>query len=225
MILNGPFVRTRRQDLSLSQRQLAEAVGVSTTVIASLEAGTNHESLSVGLVAKLAKALAVEVHDLFARAVPRKTMDTHPHTPSVGALLAETPSLIAVDAIAEALGITLPETNGALADLERRLPAVGMMLHRLNGDVAIRPQATIDPDVRKHLIRKHHARRGLTLTEARVLYRVAQGGVDEGKLSNPDGVALNRLRRAGLVTDDVRPELSEDVAAGLSASLANRVEG
>jgi len=215
MILNGPFVRTRRQDLSLSQRQLAEAVGVSTTVIASLEAGTNHESLSVGLVAKLARALAVEVHDLFAGAVSEWPMDTHPHTPSVGALLAETPSLIAVDAIAEALDITLPEANGALVDLERRLPAVGMMLHRLNGDVAIRPQATIDPDVRKHLIRKHHARRGLTLTEARVLYRVAQGEVDEGKLSNPDRVALNRLRRAGLVSDSGRPTLTDAAQAGL----------
>lgn len=95
------------------------------------------------------------------------------------------------------------------------LLTVGCPFHRHNGDVAIRPQATTDPDVRRRLLRLHQARRGLTLTEARVLYRVAQGEVDEEKLSNPDGVALNRLRRAGLVTEDVRPGLTTDTASGL----------
>lgn len=114
-----------------------------------------------------------------------------------------------------ALGISLPETKSVLDRLEGLLPRVGLVLHRHNGDVAIRPQATTDPDIRRRLLRLHQARRGLTLTEARVLYRVAQGEVDEGKLSNPDGVALNRLRRAGLVTEDVRPGLTTDTASGL----------
>lgn len=37
------------------------------------------------------------------------------------------------------------------------------------------------------------------------------GNIDEARLSNPELLALNRLRRAGLVTDDGGPVLSQEV--------------
>jgi hypothetical protein len=41
------------------------------------------------------------------------------------------------------------------------------------------------------------------------------GNVDESRLSNPELVALNRLRHAGLVTDGGVPDLTADVKASL----------
>ena len=71
-------------------------------------------------------------------------------------------------------------------------------------------------------MRQHHARRGLSLTEARVLYRLLDGPVDEGKLSNPESVALNRLRHAGIATEDVKAGLTEADRRRLAARARER---
>jgi hypothetical protein len=55
----------------------------------------------------------------------------------------------------------------------------------------------------------------LKLTEARLLRDILDRNVNEGRLSNPEQVALNRLRNAGLVTEAVEPDLSADVKASL----------
>jgi transcriptional regulator with XRE-family HTH domain len=60
----GDRVRTRRQDLNLSQEALALKAGINRTYIASLEAGQRNPSLD--LMARLAIALRVDLGDLVA---------------------------------------------------------------------------------------------------------------------------------------------------------------
>lgn len=103
----------------------------------------------------------------------------------------------------------------AIDSLESRLAAVGLSLQRRSGQVAIRTTANLDPEERRRLLRSHQARRGLRLTEARILREVLDGNVDEARLSNPELVALNRLRHAGLVTDDGIPALTAEVRSSL----------
>lgn len=224
MILDVDLVRRRRRDLGISRRQLAKHLGVTVMVVVSIEAGRNHHTLTLGMVGRLAQVLAVQLTDLVRR--PDSTADSGPSqdeggendlVAQLGALLLETSVLTPVEALADALGTRLPAVWEALGLLDRQLWPAGLMIHRLNGDVAIRKQATTDRAAMRRLLRAHQARRGLSLTEARVLRRVMDRDLDEGKLSNPDQVALERLRKSGLVTDDRYPALTREVASGFAA--------
>jgi transcriptional regulator with XRE-family HTH domain len=202
MILDGALIRRRRQELALSHRELARSLGVTSIVVFAAEKGTNHDALSLGFVVKLAAALAVDVVDLVGG--------------SAAVAGADEPALTATEALGEALG-SRSERRGRLWDILRQCcRRRGWCLQRRGADVAIRAQAGTSSEVRQELWRRHDARRGADTDRGEVLFRVMCGQVDEGKLSNPDRVALNRLRRAGLVSDEVRPCLTEDVEVGLS---------
>ena len=89
------------------------------------------------------------------------------------------------------------------------------MLQSRAGEVALRSTSRLKPKQLKTLLRRHQARRGLKLTEARIRREVLDGRVHEARLSNPEQVALNRLRNAGFVTEDIEPRLSSDVTVSL----------
>jgi hypothetical protein len=55
----------------------------------------------------------------------------------------------------------------------------------------------------------------MKLIKACLLRDILDGAVNEARLSNPGVVALNRLCRAGLVTGDSQPALSDEAATGL----------
>lgn len=217
MILDTSLVRSRRRELELSQRQLAKHLGVSPTVVTALEDGRNHHALKLGFLARLADILAVDVQQLVASSADpvadsRSVVDL---AASVSALLFDTATFTPVEALAEATGRTLDDVAAALDSLESRLAAVGLCLQRRSGQVALRTSAHLDPEERKRLLRRHQARRGLRLTEARILREVLDGNIDEARLSNPELVALNRLRHAGLVTGKGVPALTAEVKASL----------
>ncbi len=127
-------------------------------------------------------------------------------TARLGALLHATETLTPINAICEVLGWTLEHTRAALDDLDRHLRPAGLRVHEVKGEVRIvrRVEAT-DAGKLKELLRRHQARRGLGLSEARVLADLAAGRLDTKKLSNPNQVALARLRNAGLVDLDDEP--------------------
>lgn len=110
MILDGALIRRRRQDLSMSQRELSQRLAVSPIMVVAAEEGTNDETLSLGVVASLAETLAVEVPDLFL--VPDgEPSEPNSHTQAVGSLLAEVRGLVAVEAIAEAVDVTWTKSS------------------------------------------------------------------------------------------------------------------
>lgn len=217
MILDTGLVRSRRRELEMSQRQLAKHLGVSPMVVTALEDGRNHHALKLGFVVRLADVLAVDVDQLLDSSADPvvDSQSVADLAASVGALLFDTATFTPVEALAEATGHTLDDVTAALDSLEPRLAAAGLSLQRRSGEVAIRTTAHLDPEERKRLLRSHQARRGLRLTEARILREVLDGSVDEARLSNSEMVALNRLRHAGLVTGDGTPELTTDVKASL----------
>lgn len=216
MILNGTLVQQRRRDLGLSHRSLAKHLDVSGSVIAGIENGTNHATLTVGFLVKLASALGVDVTVLHQNSRgPVGTRDDSDLVARLGALLVTVDSLIAVDALAEALGVTLERIETGLTQLGRQLKPAGLTVHRLARDVALRADAVTNPKEVKTLLRKHLARRGMNLTEARVLARTLAGTLDEGKLGNAETVALNHLRVAGIISTATPPHVTDDVVTGL----------
>lgn len=165
-----------------------------------IEDATNHPDLSLGVVARLADAL------ILPRAVLWAEHDPDSHTPTadpddagdaaaVGALLAETEVLTAVEALTDALGWTIRRTKG---------------------DVAIRRRETAtDPRQLQALLKHHHARRSLTLTEAHLLYDIHHDHTEQHITGNNDGVALARLHNAGLIQDRDQLDLADDVRVSL----------
>lgn len=221
-LLDRDLIRRRRRGLHLSQRALAKHLGVSPVVVAALEEGTNHPHLSLDLFHRLADTLAVDPHQLLhhhPKAEPAETgdeaEDVERLAADLGAMLTTLGVLTSVDALADATGQPLPAVEAALHQLDAALRPAGLHLHRHGRDVAIRPTANLDPQHLQRLYRRHHARRGLNHTEARILHQALTGTLDETRLSNPETVALNRLRNAGLVTEESQPQLSVEVAASL----------
>jgi len=214
MILDSTLIQSRRRELGLSQRQMAKTLGVTSRVVAAVEDGSNHHALTLDFASKLARALAVELADMLTTADAKASPDLE-LAASLGALLAETSTLTPVEALAEACDTSLEQVSAALDRLESNLEGTGLVLQRRTGEVALRSTCQLDPKQVKTLLRRHQARRGLKLTEARLLRDILDGDVNEARLSNPQLVALNRLRRAGLVTADTAPKPSHDVVLSL----------
>lgn len=218
--LSGELIRARRRELGISERELANRLGVSITVIAGLERGTNHDDQPFSLIRKLAVALSADLSELTADVAATHLSDAE----QVGAMLHSEGRLTPVTALAEASGWDLNRTHAAVDALEQQLPLVGLRLHRLRGDVSIVPAMAAPPATRT-LARRMISRRGLDLTQAKLLHRIASG--DPVKVTgNADRVALSQLLNAGLVEDPAgqsrrsTPALSEDVR--FSLEMGNR---
>jgi len=63
-IVNGDPARRRRLELNLSERVVGKQLGVASSMISRIEAGTNHTDLTLGLVARYADLLAVPLAEL-----------------------------------------------------------------------------------------------------------------------------------------------------------------
>jgi transcriptional regulator with XRE-family HTH domain len=199
VILDRELIARRRADLCLSQRMLANQLGVTSPTIASLERGDNHGDLPLRLLVRLAEALAVAVTSLFCNDRSRQADDDRDDSAAVGALLFETKVLTPIDALCDALDWPLERVRRAVEALDAELPAVGLRLQSRGGSVAIR--RAVEPASAAHvqqLLRLHVLRNGVGLAEARVLYRIMKGTLPR-ELSNADAVALRTLANAGLI--------------------------
>ncbi|PSO49246.1 MAG: hypothetical protein BRC32_00215 [Actinobacteria bacterium QS_8_72_14] len=114
-----------------------------------------------------------------------------------------------------ALGWTLERAHAAIDDLDRRAHPLGWTIQRTKGHVAVRRDDATDPEQLQELLKHHHARRGLSITEARLLSDIRHGRAEQRITGNNDRVALARLHNAGLIEDADQLELAEDVRFSL----------
>lgn len=161
MLLDTRTIIRRRQNLRMSQRQVAKQLGVSLPVVTRLEAGTNHEELPLHVVLHLAETLAVRVEQILT-----DRPDVDPEGASdvsrVGALLAMTDTLTPITGVADALSWDLARVETALEQLAQTAPTVGVQLHRLRGQVKLVPAEHADTaDDLEAIVRLHHAREGM----------------------------------------------------------------
>lgn len=216
--LDIDLLRRRRRELALSQRAVAAACDCTTPVIVSLEAGRNHDELTVAFLTRLADTLAVDIRSLHQTADPAEPSERTDDPATVGSALVATGVLTPITGLAESLGWTLERTRLAVDQLEQHLPAVGMRLHRLEGRVAIRrADEPIDAPTLAGVVRAHIARDGLNLTEASLLATIINDGPPR-QLGNAQAVALGVLTNAGLVTtDDPRTATAEATTVASAA--------
>ncbi len=200
-LLNTQLIRDRRVDLRLSVRDLAKQLGVSITTVANLEVGRAHGEQPLSLLFRLAEVLAVDVAALLAPQAPvAASVADADLVAKVGGVLFELRHLTAPEVLASALNVTTDEVEAAMATLERGVATFGLRVHRLRGDGGVvRSQALPGREEGRAARQQDFARRSMTLSQARMLYRVWQGGFQQKQLSNPDRVTLGQLVNAGLV--------------------------
>lgn len=214
-LLDCELLRRRRRELGISVRTLAAAIGATSPVIVALERGDNHGDLPLSQVLALAGALGLPPAELLTPANTTTAAQddgsaAEQLAPVLGALLHGTGVLTSLEALAEATGHDLPTIDRALCRLDELLHRAGLRVHRLGGDAAIARGATaVDAERMRTLLRLHHDRKSVSLSEARVLFDIVRGRTKSISGSNPRRVALGALTNAGHVRTDAL-ELSED---------------
>jgi transcriptional regulator with XRE-family HTH domain len=214
MLLNADLCIRRRQELGLSQRELARRMGMTAAVIERVEAGTNHNDLPLAMVAALADALALEIRDLVTPDPPtREPADQD--VEQLAGLLLDT-GWIPQSAICELLGWTPERTSTTIDELDRRLDRTGLTVQHRNGQIRlVAAMVPGDTERRKQTIHAHLRRSGMTASQARTLHR-AIDGIEERHISSVDDRnALGMLRNAGYVTRDTRLDITDAVKFSL----------
>jgi transcriptional regulator with XRE-family HTH domain len=244
-LLDAAVIRHRRAELGISSRVLAAQCGVTPPSIAALEAGTNHNDLSVAMLVKLAKALALDPSDIIlssgvVEAIEKADSAPHVEEPSsvdvgtdratVGAILFTTGVLTPLATLCEVLGWSPPRLETAVDALDVHLRGAGLRVHRLALQVGVRRAVdAVDKETLAASLRRHMARDGLSLSEARILERVARRDLPH-EPTKSESIAIGILLNASALvhgepavgrfpplelTDDVRFSLLlDDVPIG-----------
>jgi len=222
-----------RLELKLSQRQVADQLGVTANTISRLESGRSHEVLELGMLARLAAVLGVSARDLFPPPVAAGSgSDDEPpwgdDVQRVEAALLDA-ELLRSSELAIAMGWSLARTRQALAALGQRLASRGAILIRVDGRYRIRSRTGLLSDAeRQRLARTRHSRYGLNTLEAGYLYQALAGPIDRGwdakGAQAKERYGMGSLLKAGLVEHTgAHIHLTEDAAFSLMASAVRPV--
>jgi hypothetical protein len=107
-------------------------------------------------------------------------------------------------------GLTLPEVDDVLDELDAHLRPAGLRLRRVHGEISIVPATdTLSPTARREVWRQHLARRSLDIAQARLVRRAMLG--QTVKTLRED----DRLRGGSLVNAGI---LCRTRSGGLAAS-------
>lgn len=205
-LLDCERIESLRLERGLSQRELGRRTGATLTVIKGLEAGRNHNELSIRFLTDLATALEVEPAALFRRAAePEESgkVASEADLRKLGAAFASERTGLSRKNLARTLSWRLDRLDRALASLGERLAEVGMSVERGSSGWKLRPDlAALAWDDELRLTQARHRERGLLLREAELLRAALDnrlGGKWEQHLGNADRVALGGLLKSGLL--------------------------
>lgn len=218
-LLDTRLLRQRRLALGLSQRQTASRIGVSYTLLRAAEDGTNHETLDLGVVVRLAETLGVTVDELLgaARRLPVQAadrvvgdMDLGEDTAVLGAALHSAGRLTPEGAVQAALGWDTTRLDSAARSLGEQVSAVGLRLVRRSGELGIVPIEA--PAVRAsttELRRARYSADGMNATVAGILHAAVAAHLSAGRPVDAGGnaqrVAAGELVNAGVLEPDLTP--------------------
>jgi transcriptional regulator with XRE-family HTH domain len=189
-VIDPAALRRIRTDRGLSQRRVAEAIGVDPLTVKRIEGGADAGDLPLRVLEQLAGCLAIPVQDLLRTRTAAATGDL---VQAVGAaLLAH--GRTTITRLAGALSAPVHDVATAFTVLDAHVAAAGMSVARHHDEIWLVPLVDTEKTA--------PADRPLTLAEARLLRRIHRGEDVRRKLSRPDReIILPALQRRGLVVD------------------------
>lgn len=205
--LDGAVLRRRRAELGLSAREVADTLGTPAVSYMALEGGHGAETVEFRTVARLAQILGLALDELLARAPDETGQDSTNHEPdagddaaALGAILHATGTLTPAGALCEALGWDYDRLHAAENALSQRLASCGLRLHRQTARLSIvRAVDAVDNKALKAVVRRQLARESVSVSEARMVRRIQQGGAPQTP-SNAEAVTFGVLINAELVS-------------------------
>lgn len=232
-LVDGDLVRARRLELGLSERRLTAQIGVgfSQTVLRGIEAGTNHADLTLGELQRLAALLSLPLGQLLTAptatepapvpAVPSTAAEHRDRAVKlVSALLIEINRTIPEQTLAKLAEVSLSELDAVLGELDSRLRAAGLRVHRVHAGAFIRSvDGSLDRDTALVAWRRHLGRNSLNIGQAKLLHKVTRGAGLKN-LGNDERVRGAALVNAGILTRTGSGgfALTEDAAFSLHVS-------
>lgn len=225
MILNHLFLRSRRQEVGLSQRELGRASNISSQVLLNYERGAGLDKPTLRDIDSLAIALAVEPELLIAGPA-EGSQEAEPsvgYTPSLVSLLHRAKRRLDLTAVGGALGLDREATLKAVAEAQRAVVAVGLSISRtyggvslVSGNVGERAQSQL-----REALRRSSAQAPLQSNEATLLLKIIRGRVTaKGVRTSAAGrPLLGRLINAGLVVEQAGEHLPLAVSDDVRRSL------
>lgn len=218
-ILDGTFIRRRRAELGLSARSVGANLGVTPSVVTRLEIGQNHQDISVGVVARLAEVLGVDVADLFLASTSRLRDAEADDIAALGSLLHQADVVTPRAVFRDVLGWSDERVRSTIEALDEQLRTVGMRLSRVANRYRIDRDVTAANDEElAALVRAHITREGLNLTEASMLACIREGNAPRDP-SNPETVAIGSLVNARLVEPGAPPTRTSEMPLVLSEAV------
>jgi len=203
-ILDIELIKNLRLSARLSRRALADRLGVSQTVLRSLETGADHGTYPLDFLVRLASELGTTPGALVQGRSSERQVDAD--DVKLEAALAIAGKELRRAAIAKAFGWDLDRVTAAAEALGRRLDGTGLMLQtHFGGRCAIRPRAEMLTGAEVSALERGEVnRKGLIVSALRLLKNVALDNVAadfERRASNSDRVALGTLLKLKLIEE------------------------
>jgi transcriptional regulator with XRE-family HTH domain len=219
-ILNVDFIRSRRLEVGMTRRQLADACKATDRALLGLERGENHAQFPLFRVALIAEALGVSIADLL---VGRgEAMEPASNDVRVEAALLTLHRHPRARDVRHALGLSEFEWDEAITGLRQRLAPTGATLvHHESGHCWVGAREGVLTRAELEAVKRpERARTELGVHQARMLSRILNGDDDPRRLAasqrRTDLIALGYLERNDFIRlQGNRYALSGDIAYSL----------
>lgn len=201
-MLDCALMTERRLAHGLSQVALAQRLGITTTVIAGLERGTNAHNINLGLLSRIAEELGLHPAELLTRPPPSPPPASADEVKIEAALALIGKKVHPVD-LARGLEWPLQRVNDALRRLRTARADSGQIVHYTGGRWGIAPQRSLlSKSEVERLERSVTTRDHLSVSHARVLLAALRGEIDGRWMADATAdqkVGLSKLVRLGWV--------------------------
>lgn len=217
--VNGARLRAARLSLGLGTRELSRASGTSFTVVDTAEKeNALATSITVADARRLAGAAGLSLSDLLGEPGEQVGIEDSNGIKRLAAALTANTRMTPTDDLAVALGWTLPQLHRNARALDAALEPVGLRVHRISGQMCIRPRDANAHDVANEIDRRRAGRDTMTILEARLL-RDALLGDSTDTPKDSEKPALGHLINLGVLRPGRRKEPFHVVTEAASAGF------
>ncbi|NMM24529.1 MAG: hypothetical protein HHJ11_13755 [Phycicoccus sp.] len=195
---------------ALGERPLVDHTGIpQASIREAKQSGVLEGRVTLAQATRLANRIGVTLTELLtpqttavnanAATMAHDTADAQADAQVLVPLLHELTQLVDVLTLARTLGWDASRIESAINAADTALATSGLAIQRIRGQLKLRPAAPVDPTLRARIVGLRTSRRGLTQTEAAMLYKIVNGVQPANTLSNNARLVIGGLKNLGCI--------------------------
>ena len=187
----------------MSHQELADQIRTTSVTVSRIESGEPDGHLRLDTLAAVAAVFGIHTTDVMCKpeTEPSGEGELADDAATLEAALLSAGQRLRAGQIATALGWSQKRVLAAAAELDRRLRPTGAALTRAKGFAILPREDRLTPGQQRALAAADYRINSLMITEARIAYQAIEGCFSASRLAEQEKVAVNKLRKAGFVTD------------------------